>query len=859
MNSAAKMRYAKQFGAKSVEGMNPDARCPNMAPFMGRGAKVYVIGPRPSTSSDLSGDPLAGSGPRLVRGLLRKHRIKFCYDNACRTLPPNQRDPEKHEIEAFRADIETSILDSGASVVLLLGRPAIWWGMGEATPGKDAPQVCRGRHWPGSIRGTPIRFVASFDPNFVHRQVEANPPRSGVSWSSELLRFLERDIKLAKRLAAAEPERGFSAPLVAEDLISRVRIILEPAAILEALERLSVDGGPLTYDFETTALRPYGENARISTIGLCGASGEAFAFPFRHEKYGLPVFGRETFTRICKAIKRAFRKASVVIAHNAPFDLEWLGAEFGQDFLFEVRPACTLQDAYILDSRAGALGLNFLTMQYFGIAVKSLSGVNTRYVEMNPVDDLLRYNALDALLTSMLYTTQRAAITSRKLELPSELQRSRIRPAVVAQLQGIPVDQQVVNGFASELDAQRGLIGAEIRHLPEVKEVFKDHGEFNPASNQQLAALFHSLGRKEVVRADKTGKNKDTVDEDALKSIVETGGKGAVLAARVLEHRSVSKFHSTYVLPLVKGEKDSVVWPDGRVHTQFKLTGTQTGRWASEDPNVQNYPKRSEIGKRIRQAFIAESKGVILSIDYKQLEACVIAMLSNDRVWTRMVIEGYDVHLEWAEIVATRCPAAFAKATRESNWKKGSDKAKKKFRSLIKNQLVFPAFFGASARSIGSYIGIPEEDSRWIFHKFWSLFKGIRDWQKRLESEYLSRGYVQCGTKRRRYGPLNLNMVYNTPVQGTASEIVVSAMTRMSDYAYETEQPWLNPRLNIHDDLSLWVPEPEERRAAEQAVEIMVAPVFPFITVPLSVEVERGTNWGQLTPLLSHTGEVFKR
>jgi len=228
-------------------------------------------------------------------------------------------------------------------------------------------------------------------------------------------------------------------------------------------------------------------------------------------------------------------------------------------------------------------------------------------------------------------------------------------------------------------------------------------------------------------------------------------------------------------------------------------------------------------------------KRIFVEADYGQIEARVIAMASRDRVFTKALWDRYDVHMDWAERIA------YAYPDRVGGKKNLTDKkVMKTFRGDVKNQWVFPLFFGATLYKVSNELGIPDEYLKDLYEEFWRTFEGVKSYQERMQREYKKNGYVECLTGRRRRAPLSYNQLINSPIQGTASDIVVDGMNRLSEMEVWDYQA----NLNIHDSLTFILDEDELEEHTEVIVKEMLGCKFPFINVPLTVEVSIGTeNW----------------
>ena len=258
--------------------------------------------------------------------------------------------------------------------------------------------------------------------------------------------------------------------------------------------------------------------------------------------------------------------------------------------------------------------------------------------------------------------------------------------------------------------------------------------------------------------------------------------------------------------------------------------------------NCQNIPKRGP-GKWVRNQYIPYHDWLV-AIDYGQIEARVLAMASQDNAFMDALYNDYDIHMVWAEHI----DEVYNK-TIDDKIERGldSEAAFKEFRSEIKNQFVFPLFYGAAHESVAQYLGIPFDIIDNVCDEFWEEFKGVKRWQKRMLDSYYDNGYVKSLTGYKRYGPLTRNEVINSPIQTTASDIVVDAMNRISEYARDTDNLALQPIMNIHDDLTFDLPDHNFVDNLDTAIDLMLDVPFDFVNVPITIEVERSNkNWYEM-------------
>lgn len=265
----------------------------------------------------------------------------------------------------------------------------------------------------------------------------------------------------------------------------------------------------------------------------------------------------------------------------------------------------------------------------------------------------------------------------------------------------------------------------------------------------------------------------------------------------------------------------------------------------------QNFPKRKM--KIIREIIGAPHGYHIVSADYGQIEARVFAMASKDKAFMDALWTGYDVHQAWAlkiinayndmfDIIAAKYELRRDDFDSFSAYEK---KVVKSLRGDTKNGWVFPQFFGSSPYSCAANMQIPPEIAEKLAKEFWETFTGVKRWQEKTVKFYEKNGYVETLTGKRRYGPLSYNEIINTPIQGTAATIVLNAMNELSELSRKDENLiHLQPNLNIHDDITLYLPDKTIEKDIEIIAKTMVTPRFDFINVPLVAEVEIGPDWG---------------
>ncbi|MBN1288875.1 MAG: DNA polymerase I [Actinobacteria bacterium] len=359
------------------------------------------------------------------------------------------------------------------------------------------------------------------------------------------------------------------------------------------------------------------------------------------------------------------------------------------------------------------------------------------------------------------------------------------------------------------------------------REIFEMAGrEFNIGSPKQLAAvLFDEMGITPIKKT-KTGYSTDS-------SVLEVLRKDHEIAAKVLDYRTFTKLKSTYLDAL-----PGLICPQtGKIHCQFNQTVTATGRISSSNPNLQNIPIRSEFGKEIRTAFIPGKQGwKMLVADYSQIELRVLAHMSEDAVMIEAFRGGADIHNETASLVFGVDPQAVTSDQRR-----------------IAKMVNFGVVYGMSYYGLSTRLGIPLEEATFFINAYFERFSGAKEFQEKCVKEAVKRGYVETMMGRRRYIPevksgnrqvreFGERMAVNTPIQGSAADIIKKAMV---DIRCETEERGLKSRmtLQVHDELIFDVAPDEVDRMKGLVSRLMTGAAE--LLVPLTVDIGVCNNWGE--------------
>ena len=354
---------------------------------------------------------------------------------------------------------------------------------------------------------------------------------------------------------------------------------------------------------------------------------------------------------------------------------------------------------------------------------------------------------------------------------------------------------------------------------------------FNLNSPKQLGeVLFERLGLP-ARRRTQTGYS---TDASVLEWLAKNAEEHGHIVGRILEYRELSKLVSTYVDSLPK----EVYAGTGRIHTSFNQTGSATGRIASQDPNLQNIPVRTESGKRIREAFIAGDGATLVSADYSQVELRVLAHLSDDAGLKSAFNAGEDIHSSTASQVLGIEP----------------DDVTSEHRRVAK-AVNFGIVYGMGGFGLSTRLEIERKEADAFITAYFERFPMVRVYMDKTIEGARENGYVQTLLGRRRYLPeitasnqgvraAAERMAINMPVQGTAAEIIKLAMLRMQERLDESGMRTLM-LLQIHDELLFEAPDDESEALASIVDEVMPS-VMPMLDVPLVVDVKSGPSWGAM-------------
>ena len=606
----------------------------------------------------------------------------------------------------------------------------------------------------------------------------------------------------------------FAAPPPAED--TDYGRLTDPAK-LEAFLKKAKKRGRLSVDTETTSLDVM--QADLVGVSLCYEAGKAVYVPVGHKlKEGQSQADREAVLEVLAPYLAD--PGLPKIGQNLKYDLSVLKRA---GLRVEGVAFDTMVASYLLNPGRTSHGLTAIAAEFLGrsmISYEEATGGKNLSFALADIDKATDYAAEDADVALQAAEKMEPMLEEADLmRLFQELEVPLVPLLSKLEMNGVALDVDQLNELSKELGVR--LEGIEER-------CFKLAGhEFNLNSPQQLGKiLFEELGLPQLKKTKK--KTAYSTDMSVLVQLAETHP----LPAEILEYRSVAKLKGTYVDTL-----PNLVNPDsGRVHTSFNQTVTATGRLSSSDPNLQNIPIRTDLGERIRACFIASPGRLMVSADYSQVELRVLADLSDDPLLIEDMTSGLDVHTQTASRLFEVPPAEVTKEQRA--------------RAKTVN---FGVLYGMSAFRLAREQKIELAEAQGIIERYLGRYKGIAAFQQKNLTQARERGYVTTLLGRRRFLPaINYRdrvarqsaerMALNTPIQGTAADIIKLAMLKV-DQMMQQEFPQALMTLQVHDELVFEVPEKEVKNFAGRVKQVMEG-VFT-LKVPLQVDVNWGRNWAE--------------
>ena len=478
-----------------------------------------------------------------------------------------------------------------------------------------------------------------------------------------------------------------------------------------------------------------------------------------------------------------------------------------------------------IDGIGGGHGMDELSERHFGhkpMAFKDVCGTGKKAIPFGevPLAKATHYAAEDADITWRLHTVLKPRLSDEGgTRIYERVDRPLIPVVAAMERHGIKVDRDRLAHLSSRFAEEIGVLETQIHEVA--------GQEFTVGSPKQLGEiLFDKLGYK----GGKKGKSGQySTDQSVLERLA---GEGAEVATKVLEWRQLSKLRSTYTEAL-----QAAINPQTqRVHTSYSLVGAQTGRLSSTEPNLQNIPIRTEIGREIRECFVAEPGNVLLSADYSQIELRLAAHMADVPSLKEAFANGEDIHARTANEM-------FGTVDRDT---RGRAKT-----------INFAILYGISRWGLAGRLGVEADEAQAMIDRYFERFPGIQKYIVHTLEQVRERGYSETLFGRKTWFPRinskngaerqgSERAAINAPIQGTSADIIKRAMARMGPALADAGLRDVKMLLQVHDELVFELPQGDVAAASPVIERVMAEAAQPAVTldVPLGVEVGSGPSWG---------------
>lgn len=668
----------------------------------------------------------------------------------------------------------------------------------------------------------------SFDAVTMARQ---EPDREALARVLAELEFygLARRLGLAEgeagKAGGGEAEAGDTSPLPRFPGDTLVVTVIDDSSALPALAARLRQAPLLALDTETSSLEPH--DAELIGLSLAASATEVWYLPFTHRPRPgdlaapAPVRNLPPITdAACAPIAELLRDTAVPKAgQNIKYDWQVLrraGVELG-GVTYD-----SMLASFVLDPGRRSHAIDALSLEHLGRGMRSYTDLTGKgaaqipFAEV-PVVEAAAYCGADSATVVALHEFFAPQLKEMALApLLDDLEMPLVEVLVDMEWAGIGIDHALFERLSRDMAVELARLEAEIHTAAGTT--------FNLNSPKQLGQVLFEQHQLPVLKKTRTG---PSTDADVLDQLAAMGHE---IPRLILEYRELQKLRSTYVEVLPARVNATT----GRIHTSFNQTGAATGRLSSSDPNLQNIPVRTPRGEEIRAGFIPAPGCLFLAADYSQIELRLMAHLSGDPAFTTAFRQGDDIHRQTAAIIFG---VPLAEVTSE-------------MRARAKT-INFGTIYGQGPFALSKQLGISQEEAKEFIAQYFERFAGVRTFLDRQVEIAREQGYVETLLGRRRYitdiRDKNFNVrafaertAQNTPLQGSAADLIKVAMRRIHDAlregGYRTRM-----LLQVHDELVFEAPEDEVERVRPLVKGLMEGAAT--LSVPLLVDVGVGKNW----------------
>lgn len=828
--------------------------------YYGKGKKkVLIITEKPSDADDFKSMPLSGESGAEFKLLLKMNSLSlendFVVIHAVGCKTKKNKVPSKKQIDSCSPRIKEIIEKLNPNHIWLLGDTAI-------------DSYLRTYY--------PKRFKNTTADLWSNRQI---PCRVNNAWLHPMyaVDFPAKNknefakITFKKQLEKAISQIDEPKP-IKQDWYKDVSVCLYKDEIVDHLENIYHNAKYMTFDYETTGLKPYNKGHKILTISCSGLDRfylpvtDSVGFPFQYKTH----FNKKEKNDIYKIWKAILASNKIgKVAHHLKFENLWTK----QILKFNIKKwhFCTMMGSYVFDERKKAQGLKFVSFCRWGVpnydaSIKKFIEADTsnsfNQLEKVNISDLCLYNAIDDKLTSRLFVQLK-----KDLKKDEELKKTYLflhKGSITLseiEMNGMPVDTDHFNTTKAKVEKKIKKLQKALSESKEAELFEKQEGRpLDYSSPKDLRILFFDVLGLESAK--KTVKGFDCVDHDALTSIKHK------FADKLLELRKYDKINSTYMDQLIREINE-----DKRIHPFFHLHTTRTARSSSANPNSQNLPSRDEEGKLfVKKGFKVPDDCYFAEIDFGSQEVRIAACFTKDPVLISYINDPTtDMHKDECKNLYLLDDSLYENPK--------YTKILKRLRFFTKNGFIFPQFYGSYWRSCARSLwydieGLEFEPGYSVYDyladkgincltnttsfkdkpkkgcfeyhimecesNFWRKYFVFRKWQETSKEFYINNGYVYSMFGSRRRGYLNQNKILNTGIQGTGFQCLLWSLAELNKYMKKEK---FKSKIigQIHDSILIQLQKDEAVTILKQCQFIMeekIRQYHKWLIVPLAAEIE---------------------
>ena len=603
---------------------------------------------------------------------------------------------------------------------------------------------------------------------------------------------------------------------------SSYQTITQESELIEIINLIKKIGF-FVIDTETDSIKP--NNANLIGISLSWKAGLACYIPMLHTK-NIPSSNLLNKEKVALILNPILKDSSIIkIGQNIKYD-EIVLQSNGFSRITTIED--TMLISYTLFSGLHNHNLDLLCNIYLNfekIKYKDLVGTGKKEIPFAEVsiEKATNYSCEDADYTLRLWLSLKKLLVSNKLmAVYQNIEKPLVKVIADMEMKGIKVDKKSLQKLSEEFES-------DIIKLQ--KKIYSLSGEeFNINSTKQLGSiLFESL---DLPHKKKNKSGGFSTNSEVLELLMEEGFE---IADLILKWREINKLKNTYTDSLVSNINEKT----NRIHTTFQMTGAQTGRLSSTDPNLQNIPIKTENGKKIRKSFVADEGCKLLCFDYSQIELRLLSQIANIASLKKAFLKNQDIHKLTASQILN------IPIERVSQEERRNAKA-----------INFGIIYGLSAFGLAKQIGVSRSDAKKYIEEYFLMYPGIKEYMKEIKDTLQENGYVKTLLGRKIHikdynskNPMMRNyaerQAINAPIQGTAADIIKRAMIKLYKIKHKDAFSKTAMLLQVHDELVFETAETDMKKIKNIITDIMMNAHKPIIKldIPLAVSVGEGKNW----------------